>query len=862
MALLRKILILWLFALPLSATNYYVKNGGNDAFNGSNDALAWNTITKVNTEWAAGTFAAGDTIFFKRDDSFSGTITVTEAGTSGTPIVISAYGTGADPIITGLETLTSWTSVGDTIYYATLTGGSACEMVTIDGVQYAKGRWPNNTWITVTSRPSTSQIIATSLGASPDWDGAEMVIRENRWTMTRHTVTDHSTTSVTFTPVLTYNPTGYGFFFQNDLETLDTFGEWYHDHAANRLYIHMGDSTIGSYVIKASDTDYGVNIGTYENITITGLSFTGFNKAAIYASFGDYDAHGITVDDCNISFSGGDAIYINRSSGDTITNNTISYSNHCSITLWGNFGTGCLVDGNTISYSGTILGGAFNAYGATAANNAYDAIYTNPDKTTITDNVITYTGYIPINYRGDSALVQHNYISHYCYVKDDGAGIYVYDCTDPGKRVLDNIILYGLGASGGMATGSQISAHGIYTDGEASNVHFEGNVIGHMAKAGYHGNLPTNITIIDNKFFDCVQFLNLWKYYSDGNFMENLRIVQNDFVTAAINEELPAMIFYQNSSGEYDTDIETEIAAIGTIDSNYYYINTECAVHVILSDTAAAPQSMDRWITRYSQDSHSTIEVMDTYTLNSIGSNLLSNGTFDSNITGWSATTGASVAWDNTDELGSGGSIEMTSTENNYGFYWWSNNITVTTAISGGVIDSDNHYLLRFLGKSAVDDKTIGLKLYSTGTGLTKQRFFTVGNTNTQKDVLFSYPADVASGATMRLALCDDPVATYFDNVGLYVADVTLTDFDSYLHFLYNETGSAKTYYPSATMTEPDGTEYTTSITIQPWTGAILIGNGTLSEMSPAPEGGTGPFTKIRAGKFAKSSNGNFAIIR
>lgn len=109
-----------------------------------------------------------------------------------------------------------------------------------------------------------------------------------------------------------------------------------------------------------------------------------------------------------------------------------------------------------------------------------------------------------------------------------------------------------------------------------------------MAKAGYHGNLPTNITIINNKFFDCVQFLNLWKYYADGVFMDSLRITNNHFVTANLDEELPAMIFYQNSSGEYNTNVETEIAAIGTIDSNYYYINTECAVHVMLSDTAAS----------------------------------------------------------------------------------------------------------------------------------------------------------------------------------------------------------------------------------------------------------------------------------
>lgn len=195
----------------------------------------------------------------------------------------------------------------------------------------------------------------------------------------------------------------------------------------------------------------------------------------------------------------------------------------------------------------------------------------------------------------------------------------------------------------------------------------------------------------------------------------------------------------------------------------------------------------------------------------------------------------------------------MTSAENNYGFYWWSNNNTVTTAISGGVIDSDNHYLLRFLGKSAVDDKTMGIKLYSTGTGNTKQRFFTVGNTNTQKDVLFSNPADVASGATMRLSLCDDPVATYMDNVGLYVANVTLTDFDNYLHLLYNETGANKTYYLSASMNDPEGNSYT-SVTLAPWEGIILIGSGTTRWGEFPAEGAV---LKSPSGKYIKSASGN-----
>lgn len=859
---MRGILITILLAISTAIypTNYYVKVGGSDAAAGTSDGTAWETISKVNTVWAAGTFAAGDTIFFNRGDTWYGTITVTEAGTSGTPIVIGAYGTGAEPIIEGFVTLSSWTSTGDTIYYATLTAESATEMVIVDGVQYAKGRWPNDgTWVVVASRPSTTQIIGTDQEDTPNWTGAELVIRENRWTLTRHTISDHGNDTITFTPALTYNPTGYGYFVQNSQTALDVLGEWYHDHSANRLYLHLDATLPAVYTIRASALDYGVNVGTYENIVITDIYLRGFNKATVYANYGDYDAHGLKVDNCIISHSGGDAIYINRSSSDTISNNTISYSNHCAVTLWGNFGNYGSITDNTISYSGTIYGAAFNLYGATAANNAYDAIYTNPDNTTVSGNTVTNTGYIPINYRGENALIENNYISHYAYIKDDAGGIYVYDDENTGKRVLNNIILYGLGTDQGMNVNSATSAHGIYTDGESSNVHFEGNIIGHMATAGYHGNIPRSVTIVNNLFFECVQFLNMWKYTDAAGYITGMRITNNQFVSSEINEELPKVIFYQNSSDAHYTDMATEIAYFGTIDSNYYYLNTETAVHIIdTSGKEAAPRSLARWVTDFGHDTHSTIEIMDAYTLNSIGSNLLSNGDFASNINGWTAT-GSSVTWDS-DELGSGGCIQMTSTQENYNFYWWQNDNLVTTAISGGVISSTNHYLLRFLGKSAIDEKTMGLKLYSTGTGLTKQRFFTVGNTNTQKDVLFSYPADVGSGATMRLVLCDDPVITYMDNVGLYVANVTLTDWDEYLHLLYNETASPRTWYTSATMTDPEGNEYT-SVTLDPQEGIILIGNGDVSLVEIPETSGDGLFLKSGS-NFMVDKNGKIMIIQ
>lgn len=94
---MRKIITtLFLFiSILCPAANYYVKNGGNDADTGTDDTHAWETIIKVN----ASSFSAGDSILFKKGDTFIGTITPGQSGTLGNYIVFGSYGTGARPII-------------------------------------------------------------------------------------------------------------------------------------------------------------------------------------------------------------------------------------------------------------------------------------------------------------------------------------------------------------------------------------------------------------------------------------------------------------------------------------------------------------------------------------------------------------------------------------------------------------------------------------------------------------------------------------------------------------------------------------------------------------------------------------------
>jgi len=87
-------------------STYYVKNGGSDAASGLSDALAWETIAKVN----GSSFSPGDSILFKKGSTWREQLTVPSSGSDGLPITFGAYGSGAHPILDGSNLITPGTS--------------------------------------------------------------------------------------------------------------------------------------------------------------------------------------------------------------------------------------------------------------------------------------------------------------------------------------------------------------------------------------------------------------------------------------------------------------------------------------------------------------------------------------------------------------------------------------------------------------------------------------------------------------------------------------------------------------------------------------------------------------------------------
>jgi parallel beta-helix repeat protein len=79
-------------------TTFYVDSAaGNDSNNGTGEATAWRTVSKVSNA----TLAAGDRVLFKRGGVWAGPLTLSKAGTADRPITIGSYGSGALPVIQG-----------------------------------------------------------------------------------------------------------------------------------------------------------------------------------------------------------------------------------------------------------------------------------------------------------------------------------------------------------------------------------------------------------------------------------------------------------------------------------------------------------------------------------------------------------------------------------------------------------------------------------------------------------------------------------------------------------------------------------------------------------------------------------------
>jgi hypothetical protein len=352
---------------------------------------------------------------------------------------------------------------------------------------------------------------STAPGAA-DFNGGEIVIRKASWILDRAIINGATNSGIfkyTDEPNANkYNPAaGWGYFIQNHLACLTSLGNWCYDGSAQKLKLYFGDKDPLDYVVKASAIATNVSIDSEKSYnTFLKINFEGANQFGISGKSG---CSNIQIISCGFSNIGQDAINFavdsnSTTSGLTISNCTFNTIANNGITLRGP--NSSIITDCTFTGIHTVAG-----MGQSGDGNGYALLIATADPAVTYNNVVTLNtinncGYVPIGYTGSSCLIQYNYINNYCYIKDDGGGIYggstsLYSYAQ--RYILNNIIFNGIGAPVGRPAPGP-AAHGIYSDDYGTDVSIFNNTIAHIQGAGLMIHNSDRINIQGNVIYDCM----------------------------------------------------------------------------------------------------------------------------------------------------------------------------------------------------------------------------------------------------------------------------------------------------------------------------------------------------------------------
>ncbi len=629
--------LLLLLLMPFTIVNaknfYFSTSSGVDSrtpTQAQNPATPWKTIDKLNNYFSS--LSPKDTVLFKRNETFYGSLTISRSGDSLKPIVLGAYGTGARPIITGFTSLSGWNATGGGIFEQDCpTCLPTLNMVSINDTLQPIGRYPkvddpNGGYWSVLSHNGNS-IESYDLLGTTNFVGSEIVMRKYQWIMDRAIITSQGQYSLTYTPLTSPNHPGFtydavdgnGFFIQNHTSTFSKPGDWSYDKNTKKFKVYL----LGNGKVKVSTVEHLVNMYAISYVTFDNLAFQGANGNTF-----DMDTcNNIIIKNCSINFSGKDGIFVSlyNSHHNTVDNCTFSNTNNNAVS--GTDSPTWMITNNTIRNTGKIAGMGQSGDGQ------YIAISHVGTKSLVQNNKIINTGYNAIFFGGDSVTIRNNLIDSFCLVKTDGGGIYTYyETLKRGRKITGNIVMNGIGDKRGLNINQNSpfynEVHGIYIDAGATDVEIDSNTIANCSHAGIWLGSTTEAKVRNNTSFNNAVAQIKLSDASRGQF-RNLVVKNNILFAKDPTYQLVSSIVI---SYNY-------LQALGIIDSNFYCRPLMEPSGVMTSGYSKAPSnetyhdggiieggvgwgsyfySLDKWKIFSGQDSHSKITQVANVDKNSI----------------------------------------------------------------------------------------------------------------------------------------------------------------------------------------------------------------------------------------------------
>ncbi len=569
---------------------YYVASNGSDINDGLSPATAWKTIDKVN----AMTFDPGDTILFRKWDTFYGWLVVEQSGTAANRITFSSYGSGENPVITGFTPVSSWTNLGGNIWESTsqVSTATALNLVVINNIKTGMGRYPNigsnsdNGFLRYQTSDTNKSITSSSLNSTiTNRAWAEAVIRPQDWITIRTKIDSHVGSTLNYTEMFNNGygaKPNYGFFIQNDVRTLDAQNEWYYDTTTKKLKIWSTSMPTDVKVPTVTNLFY-----TFykEYITIDGIDFNGSAGDALY--FWPVSSN-LIITNCKVTYSGlkGIASYGDNNLIDGCTvDNTIEDGVYYQ-------GNNAIVRNNIIMNVGLVLGLANYTTQNGIGDVSNSSIVTNNQIKNIAGNGIWIGA-------SGGQKVQHNIIDNVSLLSNDSAGIYWFGQYDAGQTIDSNVIMNVIGNADGIS--GVPSSEGIYIDDSSQYNTITNNIIFNSSNNGIKLHINNEPIVWGNIITGNTSFNN----GKSAFIAENWGGYASQDITVEDN------IFFAKTTNQYSAKF---ISADGNIagnmvngDNNYYAkpINPSTAFYVWQTSNAVQIMSLSEWQVYSSHDGNS-----------------------------------------------------------------------------------------------------------------------------------------------------------------------------------------------------------------------------------------------------------------
>ncbi|HUC81403.1 MAG TPA: PA14 domain-containing protein [Flavisolibacter sp.] len=818
------LLLFLVAAIAANATNYYFSSqAGDDSRTGQqaqNPSTPWRSLTKLNAMFHL--LAPGDTVFLKRGDVFYGTIQPSVSGSSSQPIVITAYGAGELPVVSGVQRVLNWKQKSGNIWEADTDIAGQLNILLVNGEPRAIGRYPNSSYLKVDQFNGNTSITDNALANGANWNGGEVVIRKNRWIIDRNKITNHSGSTISYNSESGYPAAAnFGYFLQNHPAALDQEGEWYFQNGKIGLFTR-GNPT--SAAIEAGVVSNLVQIENQSNIQFSSIDFSGANGTA----FKIQNASNISIVGCRIRNSGVNAVDASNAFGLSVQLTEVLHTNNVALNLINCNGT--TIRQNKITNSGTIAGMGKGGDGT------YSAILINGDNNTVEGNKIENTGYVPLSFNGSAVLIKNNFINRFTLVKDDGGGIYTWNNSAgapnyTNRRIEGNIVLNGMVATAGTDDQSEKFSHGIYIDDNAANVEIVANTVANIEGSGLYIHNARDVSIKNNTAFNnTVQLSMIHDDIAPNSPIRNTDVRNNVLFSLQPDQAV----------AEYKSRRD-DLAEFGSFDGNVYsrpaddnaYIGT---LKNVAGNYTYQPVDVEGWSAMSGKDksSKNSPKTFIPYRIdNVVSGNLFGNGAFNSNIGGlyaFSPANNCNVSWSNNGL--DGGSLEVS-------FSSATNFSKGTVVIGVGTISAGKKYRLRFSVKGSNENKLLDVYLRKSGSpynDVTKRNFISVKEKRKEVEVLFE-PTESTSDGSIGIDVQEHSSVVYLDNIELREVTASNINLGDSVKFIYNATMATATTALPGNFTDVQNTAYAGSVSVAPFSSVVLLAGSGNAPPPPPPAG-------------------------